>query len=158
MAAPAAPAAPAAAPAAAAAAPAEAASAASAAAQATDLEFPVHVKTLTGQTYTFMFTSRTSLVGLYQGMEREANMHSMQMQFLLNSKSLPRIEDDGVQRPFRDFNISSETTIYLVMRLGRPRPAPYRREDWFPASSPPLGGAQGRSTTASAAAPPAPAD
>ena len=114
--------------------------AASAAAQATGLEFPVHVRTLTGQTYTFMFTSRTSLARLYQGMEREANMHSMQMQFMLNSKSLPRIEDDGVQRPFRDFNISSETTIHLVMRLGRPRPAPYRREDWFlaePAAAPP---------------------
>ncbi len=107
--------------------------AASAAAQATGLEFPVHVKTLTGQTYTFMFTSRTSLVRLYQSMQRDANMHPMQMQFVLNSKSLPRIEDDGVQRPFRDFNISSETTIHLVMRLGRPRPAPYRREDWFPA-------------------------
>ena len=122
--------------------------AASAAAQATGLEFPVHVKTLTGQTYTFMFTSRTSLVRLYQGMEREANMHPRQMQFILNSKSLPRIEDDGVQRPFSDFNIFSETTIHLVVRLGRPHPAPYRREDWFPASSPPLGGAQNRSTTA----------
>lgn len=110
-----------------------------------DNAFSVHVKTLTGVTHSFAVTPRTALTNIYRMMQQEASIAPMQMQFTVRSQvtdrnvSLPRIEDEGVQRPLSDFNLFRDTTIHLILRLGRPHPAPYRREDWFP----PSGGAGG---------------
>ena len=101
-------------------------------------EFSIRIVTLTGTTYTFTVTPETLLVEVYLMLRRRTGIQPMEMQFLApsnqseNSISLPRIEDNGVRRPLSDFNMFQDTTIYLIMRLGRPRPAPYRREDWFP--------------------------
>lgn len=94
--------------------------------------FTITIINLYGRRYEFTVTPRTLLRTLYVMMQRESGIHPQQMLFLLNNKSMPRIEDRGVSRPLSDFNLSENTTIHFVLRLGRSRAAHYRREDWFP--------------------------
>ena len=104
---------------------------------AADDTFSIHVKTLTGATHSFNVTPHTTLKEIFDMVQTKTNTHPMQMlfllkNFLLENKSLPRIEDDGVERPLSDFNMFQDTTIHLLLRLSPTSPAPYRREDWFP--------------------------
>ena len=94
--------------------------------------FTLTIINLYGRRYEFSVTPRTLMGTLYVMMQREAGIPPQQMMFVLNNKQMPRIEDDGVRRPLRDFNLFENTTIHVVLRLGRSRPSPYRREDWLP--------------------------
>ena len=94
--------------------------------------FTLTIIDLYGRRYEFSVTPRTPMGTLYIKMQRESGIPPQQMMFVLNNKQMPRIEDDGVRRPLRDFNLIENATIHLVLRLGRSRASPYRREDWLP--------------------------
>lgn len=105
-----------------------------------DDSFTIHIVTLTRRTYNVSVTPRTTVRQLYDMICNEADYSPMEVQILVPSThnrtdhmvSLPRVEDDGFLRPLSDFNMFQDMTLRLKLRLGRPHPAPYRREDWFP--------------------------
>ena len=111
------------------------AAAATSSGAAADDTFSIHVKTLTGGTHSFNVTPHTTLKEVFNMVQTKTNIHPMQMLFVVKNKSLPRIEDDGVERPLSDFNMFQETTIHLILRLSPSSPAPYRREVWFPSAT-----------------------
>lgn len=102
--------------------------------------FTITIINLYGRRYEFSVTPRTLMGTLYLMMQRESGIPPQQMVFVVpsrynqteNNVRMPRLEDEGVARPLRDFNMFQDITIRLLLRLGPSSGSPYRREDWFP--------------------------
>ena len=97
-----------------------------------DKTFNIYVKTLDGKTITIKTKSNNTVKDIMEQIQKDANIAPQMVRFVYESKRLPQIEDDDVNRKLSEFNIESESTFHLIYRLGPPvGPFKYNKSDWF---------------------------
>ena len=95
------------------------------------ISFPLNIVSLTGKRFTINVSKDTTLRSVYTEVSGLINIPVDRFYLEKNLIKMPRVEDYGVDLPLSAYNITKETTVAFILRLGANRPSPYQRKDWF---------------------------